>query len=483
MREKRRVVIRLTSLTLDGVRNVSHGTMVFDDLESGGSVTGIYGQNGSGKTSVIDAIDILRSLIAGRRLPEGSADAINVDTNTATIAALYRLTGEDIPTSYIEYVVTLEGGHADRMARVIGEELRVGANPKRMGRPVMSRRRSGEDITRTPAYAWRSLRSIDAIRGDCDFFDRANQFDGMSFLFAPCASVSRRQGEEGLLLSRFCAIALDSKGLSSRTREYLSDKVLPMGELMERLAAYARNDVYVSTTRRSSLASYQYAPIVDIRTGRTIILNLLEPNLMTDDRLARVHGIIDTYNLLLPSLIPHLHLSLKESPAPSDEQGNSRTQVEVMSSRGGKAFPFRNESEGIIRITMLLSFYIRAYNDPDVLVAVDELDSGVFENLLGDMLRQMASGIRGQLIFTAHNQHPLAVLPGTCMRTTVVDPDDRFNRGPKIKTTNNGRNVYHNSADLGWDGPDLYEAPPARMFANALFRAGHPKPKPESDHA
>lgn len=231
------------------------------------------------------------------------------------------------------------------------------------------------------------------------------------------------------------------------------------------------------------MASYQYAPITDTQTGQTIILNLLEPNLMTDDRLTRVHEIIDTYNLLLPALVPHLHLSLKENPAPSDEQGNHRTQVEVMSSRGGATFPFRNESEGIIRITMLLSFYIRVYNDPNVLVAVDELDSGVFENLLGDMLRQIASGIRGQLIFTAHNQHPLAVLPGKCMRTTVVDPDNRFSQGPRVKATNNGHNVYHNSVDLGWDGPDLYEAPPARMFANSLFRAGHPRTKTESRHA
>lgn len=48
------------------------------------------------------------------------------------------------------------------------------------------------------------------------------------------------------------------------------------------------------------MASYQYAPITDTQTGQTIILNLLEPNLMTDDRLTRVHEIIDTYNLLLP---------------------------------------------------------------------------------------------------------------------------------------------------------------------------------------
>ena len=37
------------------MRNISHGVLDFDDLPTGGSVTGIYGQNGSGKTTVIDA--------------------------------------------------------------------------------------------------------------------------------------------------------------------------------------------------------------------------------------------------------------------------------------------------------------------------------------------------------------------------------------------------------------------------------------------
>lgn len=481
-------MIRLISLTLDGVRNVSHGSIDFDDLESGGSVTGIYGQNGSGKTSVIDAIDILRHLLAGRRLPEGSADSVNTETDTATITALWRLDGNTDGGAqgrrYVEYAVTLAGGMPDRTARVTGEALRSGADPKRMGRPVVERRVGDGRATRLPAYAWRSLLSIDTVRGDADFFDRADQFDGMSFMFSPYRTVSRRTAaDDGLTLSHFIRTAEQADGLSARTVEYLAGKLKPLCGLMERLAAWARDDVYVSTTRFSSLASYQYAPIVDTATGETIPLSLWEPNLLTDDRLERVRAIVDTYNTLLPALIPHLHLSLTENPAPADEQGRRRTQVEVMSSRGGAAFPFRNESEGVIRITMLLSFYIRAYNDPDVLVAIDEIDSGVFEKLLGDILRQMASGIRGQLIFTAHNLHPFEVLPGACLRTTTVEALDRFSTGPRIKATNNGRNVYRDATELGWDGPDLYDAPPARMFANALFRAGHPrKPSPETRH-
>ena len=56
-------MIRLKRLVLDDMRNISHGILDFDDLPTGGSVTGIYGQNGSGKTTVIDAIGILRAVV------------------------------------------------------------------------------------------------------------------------------------------------------------------------------------------------------------------------------------------------------------------------------------------------------------------------------------------------------------------------------------------------------------------------------------
>lgn len=49
-------MVRLESLTLVNVKNTEEGSIVFRDLPSGGSITGIYGQNGSGKTSVITAL-------------------------------------------------------------------------------------------------------------------------------------------------------------------------------------------------------------------------------------------------------------------------------------------------------------------------------------------------------------------------------------------------------------------------------------------
>lgn len=56
------VVVRLVSLKLVNIKNVACGTIVMPgetekDLTVGGAkILGIYGQNGSGKTAIIDVL-------------------------------------------------------------------------------------------------------------------------------------------------------------------------------------------------------------------------------------------------------------------------------------------------------------------------------------------------------------------------------------------------------------------------------------------
>ena len=462
--------VRLVRLVLDDVRNIKHGAIIFDDLETGGSITGVYGQNGSGKTSVIDTLGILQHLMSGRKLFAGSSDLVNADTDTATITATYRITCKTGETKYVEYSVTLTDRHADRVARIDHETLRVGDNLDRMGRSLMEWDRP----RKLPSYVWRSLLSIPDVRKDVDFFERANRFEGASFLFCSYQYLSQNSADGRLMLDHFIDVAEEATGLSERTTAFLKARLKPAAILLQQLADHAGNDMHIPVVRFNNAGS-ECATTISVGAGHRFSLNWMEPNIMDDDALKAAKETINTCNQLLPTLVPNLQLSLSESPAPSDDQGTRRTKVEVMSSRGGGSFPFRNESEGIIRLVHLLPFLIRVYNNPDVLVAVDGIDAGLSEKLLGDTFSQLASGIRGQLVFTANNLRLFEILPDRCLRTTVVDSADRFSRVPKIRPTNNGRSVYRTAVDVGWNGPNLYEHAPARMFANRLFLAGHPE--------
>src|SRR5574344_586699 len=64
-------MFKILKVELNGIKNVNHGVIDFrikkevkgkSDIEN---VIGIYGQNGSGKTSVIDCFLILSSLVSG----------------------------------------------------------------------------------------------------------------------------------------------------------------------------------------------------------------------------------------------------------------------------------------------------------------------------------------------------------------------------------------------------------------------------------
>ena len=53
---------------------------------------------------------------------------------------------------------------------------------------------------------------------------------------------------------------------------------------------------------------------------------------------------------------------------------------------------------------------IMVYNNPSITVAIDELDSGIFEYLLGELLNIISEKGKGQLIFTSHNLRPLETI-------------------------------------------------------------------------
>lgn len=87
------------------------------------------------------------------------------------------------------------------------------------------------------------------------------------------------------------------------------------------------------------------------------------------------------------------------------EQGTKIQLARELSCANGKMhlLPLKYESEGIKKIISVLHLLIAAYNSLSITLAIDELDSGIYEYLLGELLRIMQKSGKGQLIFTSHN--------------------------------------------------------------------------------
>ena len=67
--------VRLLSVKLKRMKNVGKGIVKMPEFndnffeEPSAEILGVYGQNGSGKTAIIDALSFIKSLIAGSHLP------------------------------------------------------------------------------------------------------------------------------------------------------------------------------------------------------------------------------------------------------------------------------------------------------------------------------------------------------------------------------------------------------------------------------
>lgn len=68
-------LIRIEEIKINGIKNVLHGEISFNEyvnIQKGNfnelkSILGIYGQNGSGKTTVLETTKLLKNLLIGRK--------------------------------------------------------------------------------------------------------------------------------------------------------------------------------------------------------------------------------------------------------------------------------------------------------------------------------------------------------------------------------------------------------------------------------
>ena len=154
------------------------------------------------------------------------------------------------------------------------------------------------------------------------------------------------------------------------------------------------------------------------------------------------------------------------------ENGKKACSIQLVSSKNGQPIPLQYESEGIKKIISVLNLLIGVYNRSSMTVAIDELDAGVFEYLLGELLRIIAEKGKGQLIFTSHNLRPLETIDKGFIAFTTTNPDQRYIRMTNVKSTNNLRDFYYRDIMLGEQNEPVYEPTNNYDIALALREAG-----------
>ena len=78
-------LVRIMGIRITNLKNVSSGEISFtnDQENSNANMLGLFGQNGSGKTVLIDALEILKYVLSGKSVPNRYVDYISVDAEYA----------------------------------------------------------------------------------------------------------------------------------------------------------------------------------------------------------------------------------------------------------------------------------------------------------------------------------------------------------------------------------------------------------------
>lgn len=98
-------VIRLWGMEISNIKNVIHGEIEMPQNKKG-SILGIYGANGSGKTVVVDCMVLLKYLLSGRQIPSNFYYYINEASNTSSVKYRFELKIEE-KCYLVEYEIEL----------------------------------------------------------------------------------------------------------------------------------------------------------------------------------------------------------------------------------------------------------------------------------------------------------------------------------------------------------------------------------------
>lgn len=90
--------VRIENISIRNLKNVKYGSLNFQNKRKNykSSILGLYGQNGSGKTALIDALQLLKFALSGKVIPSKYVNHINVDSEKCILTFQFLVCDEDV---------------------------------------------------------------------------------------------------------------------------------------------------------------------------------------------------------------------------------------------------------------------------------------------------------------------------------------------------------------------------------------------------
>lgn len=528
--------VRIKQINFTDFRNIESGSVTFpntkpsDFFEGSSSILGLYGQNGSGKTSVIMALGILKEILSGKSIGSKYSSCIRAGCEKCSLSFTFsmfsRFFGDnrvvvsrdcsplievfydfDISKQIIkstnDYGITEEYEKLYIENEVIKIKTTDQNGNITLPKQVFFDTRKAYSDDKGRAFGSETKYYIFTL-GDkktSDQYKMAKAIakeNGTSFLFSPkfiniITGISNALGEfEDIsnLVAKFNSLAI-------KEEDSLKDAVISIAEEQpEDLAALTFFSVPYIIIKSLRTFGLSYLHIVDTATtGETNIntnlplllwrsshgkgasfcklsLSMDRPTSVPEHLFDWAMRAIKSISNVLNKIVPDLLLEVVDLGKQLSKDNKEEHCFEIMSKRNDTIIPLKYESDGIRRMVSIMSLLIAVYNEESFTVAIDELDSGIFEYLLGELLLLMTDSIKGQFIFTSHNLRPLEVLPAKYLCFTTTNPKKRFTVMTR-RGNSNLRDTYYRSIVLGTNSDSVYDSTNRYDIEHAFYLAGH----------
>lgn len=449
-------VVRILEVNLKNYKNISNGTVKMasiENIEDGiGDILGIYGQNGSGKTSIISAIRIIQDMFTGKSLPEDIEEYIMYGQNESQIDSLFYIKNGD-KRYKVKYKINLFKDNDDTFIKEESIDYWYKDNISDDWDRVKGLIRNLYNKNNIlPKYRNDELLNLYDDENDFIVNKKMKFKDHKSLIFSDelidlINEKSKDIGEEYEVLSILKHYAVSNLFIIDNKRLALSDAniVLPMN-----FKNYSNNE--------------------NISMG-VMPIGLDNPTYLPRDAVNEIETSLKASNKVISEIIPELRIKLKELKIQTSKSGEE-VLVELFSCREDIEIPIRYESDGIKKIVAVLHLLIAMFNYKSMSVLIDELDSGIFEYLLGEILEILEQRGKGQLIFTSHNLRPLEVLNKNNLVFTTTNTNNRYIKLKNVKTNNNLRDMYYRDLILGGQDEVIYDKTNSAKIARAFRKAG-----------
>ncbi|HCX51830.1 MAG TPA: ATP-binding protein [Bacillus sp. (in: Bacteria)] len=419
-------IIRVTNVEVKNLKNVKRGNFstnsTFDNLTAA-DVIGFYGQNGSGKTAIVEAFNLLKLLLDTRKLPELSKHLLYFNEEFIDLSfdlIIKNYLGE----FFVKYEVSISKGK-DKL-QVIKEKVSYRENISKKRFKDIFYKNNQEISIRN-----QKIKSMNEdIRVTVMVANRMANDNATSFIF-------REELRE--------------------VYDYFLNEIET--EIMNNLLVDFNRDFHVIDQIQSGLLIANIVMPFNVHVENirgSIPYELSDTMVLPPPLFDTIKKVIEQTNVVLKTIIPGLQIKIRKIHQEKMDNGIDGIRFEFLSTKGSIELPLRSESSGVIKLISILSTLIAVYNNPNACVVIDELDAGIFEYLLGELLEVISENGQGQLFFTSHNLRILEVLPIRNLWFTTLNEEDRYLQLKGVKKLNNARDIYLRAVQLGGQDEPIY---------------------------